>query len=131
MLTFHQESVGSSPALGPSQALYGDDDRRIRSVDVKCFASILERIFGVQYHPCNLWKLFIRLHWSCREKEYWVLRQERAAIFKAYNLTFGHASYRTYGGRPGVLFHRPSSVPCLLSHIVSTDPDKNLINPLK
>jgi len=47
---------------------------------LKRVAQMIRKHFGVAYHPCHVWKLLVRLGWSCQKPERRALHRDEAAI---------------------------------------------------
>ena len=60
---------------GPLAAGYPTDLWTLRRV-----ADLIERHFGVAYHPCHVWKLLTGLGWSCQKPERRAVERDEAAI---------------------------------------------------
>ena len=60
---------------GPLAAGYRTDLWTLKRV-----AEMIRRHFGVVYHPCHVWKLLVRLGWSCQKPERRALQRDEAAI---------------------------------------------------
>lgn len=60
---------------GPLAAGYPTDLWTLRRV-----ADVIDRHFGVAYHPCHVWKLLTGLGWSCQKPERRALERDEAAI---------------------------------------------------
>jgi transposase len=43
-------------------------------------AEVIERSFGVSYHPCHVWKILRRAGWSCQKPERRAREQDEAAV---------------------------------------------------
>lgn len=43
-------------------------------------AHVIQRQWGIRYHPCHVWKLLRRLGWSCQKPERRALQRNEAAI---------------------------------------------------
>lgn len=60
---------------GPLAAGYPTDLWTLQRV-----ADLVERRFGVAYHPCHVWKLLTSLGWSCQKPERRARERDEAAI---------------------------------------------------
>jgi transposase len=60
---------------GPLAAGYRTDLWTLQRV-----ADLIEQRFGVQYHPCHVWKLLTGLGWSCQIPERRALQREEEEI---------------------------------------------------
>ena len=60
---------------GPLAAGYRTDLWTLQRV-----AEVIDDQFGVQYHPCHVWKLLGSLGWSCQKPERRALQRNEAAI---------------------------------------------------
>lgn len=60
---------------GPLAAGYPTDLWTLQRV-----ADLIDRHFGVAYHPCHVWKLLTGLGWSCQKPERRALERDEAAI---------------------------------------------------
>ncbi len=60
---------------GPLAAGYPTDLWTLQRV-----ADVIDRHFGVAYHPCHVWKLLTGLGWSCQKPERRALERDEAAI---------------------------------------------------
>jgi transposase len=60
---------------GPLAAGYRTDLWTLQRV-----AEVIDRQFGIQYHPCHVWKLLTGLGWSCQKPERRALQRDEAAI---------------------------------------------------
>jgi transposase len=60
---------------GPLAAGYRTDLWTLQRV-----AEVIDRRFGIQYHPCHVWKLLTGLGWSCQKPERRALQRDEAAI---------------------------------------------------
>ena len=60
---------------GPLAAGYRTDLWTLQRV-----AKVIDREFGIQYHPCHVWKLLTGLGWSCQKPERRALQRDEAAI---------------------------------------------------
>jgi transposase len=60
---------------GPLAAGYRTDLWTLQRV-----AEVIDREFGIQYHPCHVWKLLTGLGWSCQKPERRALQRDEAAI---------------------------------------------------
>ena len=70
-----QQTLVTLLLKGPLAAGYRTDLWTLQRV-----AALIERRFGVQYHPCHVWKLLTRLGWSCQKPERRALQRDEAAI---------------------------------------------------
>lgn len=43
-------------------------------------ADVIQRQFGVQYHPGHVWKLLLAMHWSCQKPERRARERDEQAI---------------------------------------------------
>jgi transposase len=43
-------------------------------------AEVIDRQFGIRYHPCHVWKLLMGLGWSCQKPERRALQRDDRAI---------------------------------------------------
>src|SRR5487761_545483 len=60
---------------GPLAAGYRTDLWTLQRV-----AKVIGQQFGVQYHPCHVWKLLGSLGWSCQKPERRALQRDEKAI---------------------------------------------------
>lgn len=60
---------------GPLAAGYRTDLWTLQRV-----AEVIARQFGIQYHPCHVWKLLTNLGWSCQKPERRAVQRDNAAI---------------------------------------------------
>ena len=60
---------------GPLAAGYRTDLWTLQRV-----AKVIDQQFGVQYHPCHVWKLLGSLGWSCQKPERRALQRDEEAI---------------------------------------------------
>lgn len=60
---------------GPLAAGYPTDLWTLKRV-----AEVITRLFGVEYHPCHVWKLLHSLGWSCQQPERRALQRDERAI---------------------------------------------------
>lgn len=60
---------------GPLAAGYRTDLWTLQRV-----AEVIDRQFGIQYHPCHVWKLLTGLGWSCQKPERRALQRDETAI---------------------------------------------------
>jgi transposase len=51
-------------ARGPLQAGYRTDVWTLKRI-----AQVIDRRFGVEYHPCHIWRLMQELGWSCQKPQ--------------------------------------------------------------
>jgi transposase len=70
----HKELVGILLA-GPQAAGFRNDLWTCPRV-----AQVIERRFGVRYHPAHVWKLLGKLGWSCQQPEQRAREQNERAI---------------------------------------------------
>ena len=78
---------------GPLAAGYKNDLWTLQRV-----AKLIERQFGVQYHPSHVWKLLTSLGWSCQKPEGRALQRDQNAIarWKRYGWPHIKKSPRTW-----------------------------------
>jgi len=62
-------------AKGPPASGYATELWTLKRV-----AEVIERRFGVRYHPCHVWKLLVGLNWSCQKPERRARERDEAAI---------------------------------------------------
>jgi len=60
---------------GPLEAGYRTDLWTLRRV-----AEVIEKHFGVVYHPCHVWKILVGMRWSCQKPERRALQRDEEAI---------------------------------------------------
>jgi len=60
---------------GPRAAGYKTDLWTLQRV-----ATVIDREFGVHYHPCHVWKLLASLGWSCQKPERRALQRDEEEI---------------------------------------------------
>ncbi len=60
---------------GPLAAGYPTDLWTLKRV-----AEMVTRLFGVEYHPCHVWRLLHSVGWSCQKPERRALQRDEAAI---------------------------------------------------
>lgn len=60
---------------GPLAAGYRTDLWTLKRV-----TEVIDKHFGVQYHPCHVWKLLVSLGWGCQKPERRALQRDEAAI---------------------------------------------------
>lgn len=60
---------------GPRQHGYSTELWTLKRV-----AEVIRRSFGVEYHPCHVWKILRNLGWSCQKPERRARERDEAAI---------------------------------------------------
>jgi len=61
-------------------------------------AEVIERHFGVRYHPSRVWVLLRRLGWSCQKPERRARQQDAAAVAQWRHKRWPHIKKRRSGG---------------------------------
>ena len=66
---------------------------------LKRVAKVIDQEFGVQYHPCHVWKLLASIGWSCQKPERRALQrdEEEIAHWKRYRWPHIKKSRKTWG----------------------------------
>ena len=67
---------------------------------LKRVAKMIERHFGIGYHPCHVWKLLSSLGWSCQKPERRALQRDEAAIAHWKRYRWPHIKKRRTTWRP-------------------------------
>ena len=80
---------------GPLAAGYTTDLWTLQRV-----AEVIEKHFGISYHPCHVWKLLTHMGWSCQKPERRALQrnEEEIAHWKRYR--WPHIKKRRNTWRP-------------------------------
>lgn len=73
---------------------------------LKRIAELIERHFGVRYHPSHVWKLMVGFDWSCQKPERRALERDEKAIahWKRYN--WSHVKKNPTTWRPSRISRR-------------------------
>ena len=74
---------------GPLAAGYRTDLWTLQRV-----AAVIDQRFGVQYHPCHVWKLLGNLGWSCQKPERRALQRDEEAIARWRRYRWPHIKKR-------------------------------------
>ena len=74
---------------GPLAAGYRTDLWTLQRV-----AEVINDQFGVQYHPCHVWKLLGSLGWSCQKPERRALQRDEAQIARWKRYRWPHIKKR-------------------------------------
>lgn len=61
---------------------------------LKRVAEVIEREFGVAYHPCHVWRLLDRLGWSCQKPERRARERDEEAIAQWRTVRWPHIKKR-------------------------------------
>ena len=66
---------------------------------LKRVAKVIDQEFGVQYHPCHVWKLLAGIGWSCQKPERRALQRDEEGIahWKRYRWPHIKKSRKTWG----------------------------------
>lgn len=83
---------------GPLAAGYSTDLWTLKRV-----AEVITRLFGVQYHPCHVWRLLDSMDWSCQKPERRALQRDDAAITHWKRHRWPHIKKRRKVWRPSGL----------------------------
>ncbi len=83
---------------GPLAAGYSTDLWTLKRV-----AEVITRLFGVQYHPCHVWRLLHSMDWSCQRPERRALQRDDAAITHWKRHRWPHIKKRRKVWRPSRL----------------------------
>ena len=70
---------------------------------LQCVAEVIDQQFGVQYHPCHVWKLRLSLGWSCQKPERRALQRDEAAIARWRRGRWPHIKKRRKAWSPSGL----------------------------
>jgi len=85
---------------GPSSAGYDTELWTLGRV-----AQVIEKEYGVSYHPCHVWRLLDRLGWSCQKPEQRARERDEERIERWRRRRWPHIKKRSPGG-PKHRFHR-------------------------
>jgi len=80
---------------GPLAAGYSTDLWTLTRV-----AEVIRRLFGVQYHPCHVWRLLHSMDWSCQKPERRAVQRDEAAITHWKRHRWPHIKKRRKVWRP-------------------------------
>jgi len=80
---------------GPLAAGYKTDLWTLQRV-----AEVIEKNFGVSYHPCHVWKLLTALGWSCQKPERRALQRNEEEIVHWKRYRWPHIKKRRKDWRP-------------------------------
>lgn len=67
--------LGRELLKGPSAHGFGTELWTLARV-----AAVIERRFGIAYHPCHVWKILRRMRWSAQKPERRAREQDEAAV---------------------------------------------------
>ena len=85
---------------------------------LKRVAAMIQRDWGVPYHPCHVWKLLVSHGWSCQNPERRALQRDDAAIAHWKRSRWPHIKKRRATWRLAVQRWMESGVSSAIVHLL-------------